>query len=204
MTYSNDQHLFVHEPALYTDPPIPGIERVDVLDGAISGTQLSSAAADFVDAGIEARMIAMVDQRVLEVAERIDAHTLSVSRLRTFEESMLLPPGDGMNLHLIVRSYHPFLGAAHEKLLHTLGVEHGSRIHTPYVARALEALIALADIFDAAITAEPESVRLWDKARMYRRRFRDMIRREPIKLDLDADGKAETTFRADLASLYRV
>src|SRR5690606_33857127 len=53
MNFSTDRDLLAYEPTVFADVPVAAQQRVDVDDGALVDTTLSSSAADFAAAHVQ-------------------------------------------------------------------------------------------------------------------------------------------------------
>lgn len=211
MPFASDRDLLAYEPSLPRDVPLPGQELARVSDAVVTGVTLVSEAADFASQRVTAGHIALLDGRPVEIHERIDAHTLTLSRPRAAVTDDLLPPGspdDGEELTFAVRTYAPQIMAAHQSLMARLGLEEtsddASRVVSVALVRRIETLASLARIYTAGAIIGGENNALHRKATCYQRLYDDACRSACVQLDLDGDGLADTQRQPGVITLTRV
>ncbi len=216
MNFSTDRDLLALAPEVFTDAPLVGQTRIDVADGILAGTALTSAAADFAAAGVEAGGVVLIAQTPFEVVERVDANTLTVSlpRARTTDAALTAPHLDGSALAVRVRTFAPQAALIHDALLRMLGLspdpdaELGEDAVVSLSAMArLEALGTLDLVYAgaAALTGDAtHDANLARKAAHHRARFVAARRAARITIDTNADGLGDEVRRPGLLCLHRV
>ena len=213
MSFSTDRDLLSLEPNLFADAVFASQERLSVPDGAISDTTLTSASADFEAAQVESGDIVLVAAVPCEVIQRVNATTLTISKLRGQLADAAIPPGDGTDLAVVHRTFAPQAKAVHDALLARLGIDVGDQDATltedAIVALGLmsrlETLGTLARVYAAAIVpGGSHNATLQQKADDYRRRFDLACRTAVVLLDLDGDGRADASRDLGVIELHRV
>lgn len=216
MPFSTDRDLLVLEPMLFNDVAFAAHKRLEVTDGVVSGTSLTSATADFEAAQIDAGDVVLIADVACEVISRQGPGELIVSRLRGALAAAQIPPGDGAALTVIHRTFEPQAQIIHDELLRILGIDPdgagppGSPTEDAIVSlsvmRNLEALKTMAHIYESAIAlgAEENNAVFTARAERYRNRYRLASRQSLVRLDLDGDGAADASKDMSLMELLRV
>lgn len=212
MNFSTDRDLLMHEPSVFTDAPFVAQQRLHVTDGALSGTQLTSADADFEAAQVEAGSVVLVGRTPYEVVKRIDAQTLTVSLLRTRLSDEAIPGPEGTDLDVKARTFAPQAALMHDALLRLLGID-PSDPYTPLTEDAvvslsvmarLEALGTLERIYSGAAALSGDNDQLHAKAREYGRLFHLAAAQSTVLVDVDGDGHADERRHLGLVRMKRV
>lgn len=212
MNFSTDRDLLGIEPNVFRDVPFVSQQRLRVTDGAISGTTLSSATADFVAAQVEAGGVVLAAGLPLEVMSRQDANTLTVSLLRVKLADAAIPPGDATDLELIARTLAPQAALVHDTLLRMLNIDpddpdspvtEDAVVSLSLMSR-LEALGTLERVYTAAVAILGDNAALVAKATDYRRQFHAAVERAVVLLDTDGDGHADVRRSLATTRLTRV
>ena len=170
---------------------------VDVGDGEIVGEVLTSAAADFAGAGVDAGSVVVVNGVVLEVIERIDAGSLRVSLVRDALGDPVRAPSGVTGARVVAPTFGPQVAFAHAIVMRSLGLAvegegspDASNVMNKRAIGHVEALGALAQVYGAASARAGADDALWARAEMYQRRL------ATARLDLDGDGVVDATRRA--------
>jgi hypothetical protein len=214
MPFSTDRDLLALEPTLFNDVAFAALKRLEVTDGVVSGATLTSASGNFTNAGIEGGDVVLIANVACEVIERVDANTLTVSKLRGGLADAAIPPGNASSLTVIHRTLEPQAGLVHDELLRALGIDPDGNseltedaIVSLSVMRDLEALKTIAHVLEAAVAlggdANDHAV-LREKAAEYRHRYRLMKEHAVVALDADGDGEADTWRELGTIELRRV
>ena len=203
MNFSTDRDLLVLEPTVFNDVAIAAQTRVNVADGAVSGTTLTSATADFENACVEAGSVLLIASVAHEVLARTDAHTLTVSLPRSRMSDPAIPGPQGSGLAVVCRTFAPQAATVHETILRLLSIDpdapdagaltEDAIVSLSAVAR-LEALGTLERIYSSAVAITgdyPYTDGLVKKTIEYRRRFAACCARSTILFDADGDGHAD-------------
>lgn len=215
MNFSTDRDLLVMEPNVFTDAAIAAQTRLSVADAAVSGTTLTSAAADFAAAGIDAGSVVLIADVAHEVVGRDDAHTLTVSLPRAQLSDAPIPGPGGTGLSLVARTFAPQAALVHDALLRLIGIDTDDpdatldedSVVSLSTMSHLETLGTLERLYaSAGELIAPGGWRntLLLKGDDYRRRFREALGRAAILLDADGDGHADRTVRPGVATLTRI
>ena len=212
MAFATDSDLLAYEPRVFEDVPIPGQQRLRVTDAAIAGTTLSSAAADFEAARVEPGAVVLVADAALEVIERVDANTLTVSQPRAAGSDAPIAPSARAALTATVRTFAPQTAVVHAALLRELGIETddadaaltADAIVTESVMTALEALGTLAAVYALAVSVVGDNETIRAKAAHYRQQFAMRKRAARVLIDTDGDGRADVVRQPGVTTLRRV
>ena len=208
-----DRDLLVVEPTLFIDAAMVATTLLSTADGAVSGTVLTSAAADFESAGIGpghvVRLIAFGS--AAEIIERSDATSLEVSLPRADVDDDMIPPGDGEDLAISVPTFARIIAQAQHWALAALGLESEhptqpldeSAIINPAPVRSLIALRTIMMAFEQAAALLPDDLSLEARADLYRRRAAAAARQVAALIDADGDGIPDATRRIDTIAFVR-
>ncbi|MFK7788218.1 MAG: hypothetical protein AB8C95_01830 [Phycisphaeraceae bacterium] len=196
MNFSTDRDLLIYEPTLFNDLPWVSQQRLSVTDGEVSGTTLTSIAADFEAAQVETGSVLLVNGTPVEVLTRTDSMTLTVSLARTKTTGTALPPGDVTSATVIARTFAPQAELVCQSLLRMLGLDRddpfqpldGDAVVSLSLMARLEALGTLERVFSSAAALTGDNDVLLFKAAEYRRRFQEAARRCPLLIDTTGDG----------------
>ena len=211
MNFSTDRDLLVHEPNVFTDAPFVAQQRLHVTDAALSGTQLTSADADFALAQVETGSVVLIARTPYEVLERTDDQTLTVSRLRTRVSDEPIPGEDGTNLDVKARTFAPQAALVHDTLLRLLGIDPDDpyapltedHVVSLSVMARLEALGTLERIYSGAAALSGDNRELRAKAHEYGRRFHLAAAQSSVLVDVDNDGHADERRHLGLIRMTR-
>lgn len=213
MNFSTDRDLLALEPMLFGEVIFASQKRLEMTDGVISGTALTTASGNFETAQIDAGDVILVADQPREVIARNSATSLTISLLRDRFSDEAIPPGNGTSLTVVHRTFTPQAALVHDELLRLLGIDpdgHGDLSEDAIVSlsimRDLEVLLTLARLYESAqTTADEESAQLLRvKATAYRARFREAARSSVIHIDLDGDGHADAVRDLRAIGLVRV
>ncbi len=210
MSFSTDRDLLALEPRIFNDVPFVVQQRLQVNDGVMSHTTLSSVSADFAEARVEAGCVVLVNDVPHEVLARLDAHTLCVSLLRNTPADATIPSDSGFNMKIQARTFAPQANLVAATLLQLLGLDDAdateaqARIVSLSVMRKLETLGTLWHIYQAAANLVADEPALWQKATQARQRYQGALDTAAIILDLDGDGRGDVCRHLGVAPLTRV
>lgn len=212
MNFSTDRDLLLYEPTLFSDVPWVSQQRLSVTDGEVTGTTLASISADFELARVEAGSVVLIDKTPVEVIERIDAMTLTVSLLRARLSDAAIPPGDGSSKAVIVRTFVPQAELVCASLLRMLGLDcedpeqplDADAVVSLSLMARLESLGTLERIFSSAAALTGDNDGLLFKAAEYRRRLLEAASRSPVQVDTNGDGLPDEKRYIGLSRLTRV
>lgn len=188
MNFSTDRDLLLYEPTLFNDLPWVSQQRLNVTDGKIVGTILSSASAGFEEAEIGQGSVLLVNNEPVEVIERMDQATLIVSLPRMRTTSGAIPPGDVQSAAVIARTFAPQASLVRGSLLRLLGLETADAVVSLSLMSRLESLGTIERVFGSAAALTGDSDALIFKSAEYRRRFREAASRSPVQIDTTGDG----------------
>ena len=196
MNFSSDRDLLLYEPTLFNDLPWVSQQRLSVSDGDVVGTTLMSAQADFEAAQVDVGSILLVGSTPVEVLERVDESTVTVSMARTRTTDAAIPPGDVAAASVVHRTFAPQAALVCGSLLRMLGLDGDDPVQ-PLDAEAvvslslmarLEALGTLERVFSSAAALTGDNDVLLFKAAEYRRRLFEAASRCPVHIDTTGDG----------------
>jgi hypothetical protein len=196
MNFSTDRDLLAIEPAVFEDVPFAAQKRLHVMDASVSGTTLTSVAADFVSAGVGAGSVVLINSVAHEVLGQTDANTLEVSLPRSHASDPGIPGGNGSGMELVAYTFGPQAELVHDGLLRLIGIDpddqdsgltESSVLSVSLMAR-IEALGTLEVVYSGAASLVGENDTLLLKAGEYRRRFRQACTGATVSLDTDGDG----------------
>lgn len=212
MNFSTDRDLLLYEPTLFNDLPWVSQQRLSVADAEVVGTTLSSISADFVLAQIEAGSILLLGKTPVEVVERLDAMTLTVSLLRARTSDASIPPGDVTSASLIARTFAPQATLVCATLLRMLGLDvddpdrpaGAEAVVSLSLMARLETLGTLERVFSSAAALTGDNDALLFKAAEYRRRFLEAASRCPVQIDTTGDGLPDEKRYIAVARMTRI
>ncbi|MBL8745922.1 MAG: hypothetical protein JNK58_06145 [Phycisphaerae bacterium] len=215
--FATDRDLLVLEPRVFFDVSWTAQTLVNAASGGTinsAGDTLTLSGGNFVNLGITAGFVAVVGSMPLEVVGRVDATTLSVSRLRSGVTEPVIPAVAGSALKVVIHTFRPQIGIVHGQVMRMLGIEPGAAgeagrpgetdIKNPSALRLVESLGALHLIYSSAAALVGHDSPMWVKAQMYRERFQAERGRLVVEIDLDGDGEADTVRRANVFQFVRV
>jgi phosphohistidine swiveling domain-containing protein len=212
MNFSTDRDLLAIEPAVFEDVPFAAQQRLDITDGSVTGTTLTSAAADFVTAQVDQGSVLLIGGTAYEVLARIDANTLTISLPRSSTDDPAIPGGDGALLGVTARTFAPQAELVHDGLLQMIGIEPEdpdaeiteSAILSLSRLAQVEAVGTLERVYSGAASLIGDNETLLMKAGEYRRRFREACASTTVLLDTNGDGLPERRVRLGTVRLTRV
>ncbi|MEX0745371.1 MAG: hypothetical protein WD118_07185 [Phycisphaeraceae bacterium] len=211
MNFSTDRDLLALEPSVFVDVPFAAQQRVQVNDGEVEGSTLMSIDADFEAADVDAGHVVLVGRVAHEVIERIDAGTLTVSRLRTRLGDPPIVGAPGSDREIIMRTFAPQAELVHDALLRLLGIDPDASegltedaVVSLSVMARLEALGTLERVYSGAAAIGGDNEALLVKAQHYHRRVREAIVQASVLIDIDGDGRADERRHLGLVRMTRV
>jgi hypothetical protein len=211
MPLTNDRDLLLIEPALFISAMDLATLLIDVTDGSVSGTSLTSTGADFDSMGIDAGHAVVIDDQPAEVIERISATELIVSLPRVTADDPLIAPAPGSDLPVRVPTFGRQLNFSQAWVLGSLGVDvddEGVPLDESILLNAAEigrliALETIARLLRLAAAHDPEDQSTADLAAQYTAEVSAARTRTRAVLDLDGDGVADATRRVSVITLTR-
>lgn len=212
MNFSTDRDLLAYEPQVFNDVPFAAQQRASVTDGSLSGTTLTSTAADFEAAQVATGDVVLIAGVAHEVLSRTDANTLEVSLPRTNLTDAAIPSSDGTDLAVQLRTFAQQATVVHDELLRLLRIDpddpeaaltEESIVSLSLMSR-LEALGTLARLYAGGVAVVGDNAGLQHKEAAYRARFREACARAVVRIDADGDGFADEERRLGVVRLERV
>jgi len=214
MTFATDRDLLATEPNVFRDLPMLSQQRLSVSDGVVSGVTLTSAAADFETAQVDAGSVLLLEGVAVEVSQRIDANTLAVSMLRHSTDALPIPPGDRSGAEVLARTFEPQIQRLHRELLERIGIATGDEtrrttwtvdmIVSKERMAELETLGTLSRIYVMAQAMTGDNGPLRERANHYQREYDQLRQRTHIRIDPDGDGLVDVTVPLGRVRLRRV
>lgn len=205
-TFATDRDLLALEPMLLRDVGFAAQVWARVTASVVNGV-LTAGSVNFTTLGVTTGSIVSADGVPLEVLSRTGNTTLVVSLLRGSESDPQIVPGTMSNVALVVATFMPQIGLAHEQILRLAGLGTGqlgtaepvseSAVVNGPSLKLLECLGALHLIYSAASAWAPAGGGAGNgaaagRAEMYRERFIRERARVRVLLDLDGDGVADS------------
>lgn len=211
MTMITDRDLLLIEPNLFSNALGLATLLVDVTDGNVSGTSLTSADSDFASMGIDAGHVAVIDGETTEVVDRVSATELTISLPRVTAEDPLIAPAPGSDLSVKVPTFGRQITLSRGWVLGSLGIEiddEGFPLDESVLLNAteIEKLIALetiARLSNLVAALDPTDQSLAEVATHYAGELTAARHRTQAVLDLDGDGVADASRRVCVATLIR-
>lgn len=204
--FIHDADLLVYEPRLFVDLPFHRQELLRIVDGALSGSVLTSVTGGFDTLSPDDVLLIGLDE-----ANLYTAVVLEVSDDNTL--TLVEPPlalGDSESLHVRHRTLFPQTEAVHLALMHRLELDpddprHGldeSAILSHHLMRRLESLGTLALAYRASLTADAPSI-IAEKADYYEQRFNRASHAASVLIDQSGDGLPDDVRQLGLVQLIR-
>ena len=209
MNFSTDRDLLLYEPSLFSDLPWVSQQRLSVTDGEVIGTTLASASADFEAAQVDVGSVLLVNTTPVEVLERIDTMTLTVSLPRARTTDAAIPPGDSASATVVARTFAPQAELVSGSLLRMLGLD-AEDPEQPLDADAVVSLSLMARIetlervFSSAAALTGDNDALIFKAAAYRRNLLEAAARCPVQIDTTGDGLPDEKRYLGVGRLNRI
>ena len=211
MSLIADVDLLLIEPSLFIDGVAASTNLLTVTDGEISSGALSSAGADFVAAGVDARHVAVINGEALEILERVSQTELAVSRPRASSADDPIPPPDATSQTLTINTFARLIDQTQRDLLQGLALREDDPDQpldedNVASAAALGRLIALRAIeraFSLAATFDMNDETLPARAAHYSALADESAASLAVLLDADGDGQADAVRHARVTILLR-
>jgi hypothetical protein len=212
--FAADRDLLVFEPSVFADLAFLG-QRLSTGTAEVSEFALATFTPDvaFDAAGINTGYVIVVNAAPCEILTRIGPLELTISRLRAHRDDPPIPPVPDSAATYSVVSFRPQLRAVHESLLRALGIEPDgpplprapspADITNPHAFRRVEALGALALIYNAAGALRPDDDPLNQRARRYAAWFEHERERLTAFIDTNGDGLPDTTRKISGGAMVR-
>ncbi|MDY7110269.1 MAG: hypothetical protein SYC29_16695 [Planctomycetota bacterium] len=211
MPLINDRDLLLLEPDLFSDAMALATLLIDVADGSVDGTSLTSTDADFEAMDIDAGHAVLIDQVPAEIIERISATEVTVSLPRVAGDDPLIAPAPGSDLSVRVPTFGRQISLCQGWVLGTLGIEVDEDggpldasilLNAPEIGRLI-ALETTARLLRLAAAHDPVNESMAELAAGYSAEVTAARQRTRAVLDLDGDGVADATRRVSLVTLTR-
>jgi len=207
----NDIDILRIEPRVFIDCQAAATKLISGTDGALSGSTLTSAGSNFVNAGIDGGHVAVVNNEALEVDSRTSATALELSRPRADSADAKIAPGPGTALSFSILTFERRTLAEEAWVLGALGIDPSHPVDPldelaivdPSPVERLIALRVIARAFEIASSQSPADAALAAQATLYRRLAGEERHRTIAYLDRDGDGVPDTTRRIDVVQFTR-
>lgn len=210
-----DTDLLRLDPDIFHRADTAATRLLETADAQTSGSTLTSATADFESAGIDAGHVAVLEKggviEVLEIVERSDAQTLSVTRPRATTDEPTIEPTADTNWSLRIVSFARLVEAARIDLLAAADLGENDSpaavsvnvvLHPQPLARLL-ARWTIERAWTQAAAASPDDASIAAALDAARSQLRHAWGRTVVVLDLDGDGVADATRRLSVAAMRR-
>lgn len=210
--FASDRDLLVYEPRLFDEVAFASQTVASWSSGEIAsdGLTLALAGVDLAALGVDAGWVVVIDGVAAEVLGRVDATTLTVSRVRASAGDAPMPLVAGKGLSVRIATFRPQIGVVHEQVLASLGVGSAaggaldeSSIVNAAALKRVESFGALYLVFSGAAALVGYDSVLWQKAQMYLARYGSERVRVSALVDTDGDGVADATRRMNVMQLVR-
>ena len=196
--FAKDRDLLIIEPGLFREVVWNG-QRLLSGVGGLSGTTLTLLTGSFVDSGITAGHVVLIDSVPMEVVSVQSATVAIVSIMRSDPESNVVPGKDVVSGVVEVFTFEPQVGIVHRQILSMIGIDADdpdglgeAAVTNPGAMVVLEALGALHLIYASAGAPGRGGEAFLDRAKLYQQRFSMQRGAVVAFIDLDGDGVAET------------
>lgn len=206
--FSQDRDLMVYEPGLLRDVAWVGQRRLSAT-GSVSGTTLTLASGSFTDAQVQAGQVVLFDGVALEIVSVESATTATVSLLRADAGGGAVAPIAASNRSVMVYDFSPQRAIVHRQVLAMLGIDSAgdgsdgingideSMVTNPGALTRLECLGTLHLVYSGASAPGRGSDRFEQRVGLYLERYRRERESVVAMIDMDGDGIAEATRRAN-------
>ena len=206
--FSQDRDLMVYEPGLLRDVSWVGQRRLSAT-GSVSGTTLTLASGSFADAQVQAGQVVLFDGVALEIVSVESATTATVSLLRADAGGGAVAPIAASNRSVMVYDFSPQRAIVHRQVLAMLGIDSAgdgsdgingideSMVTNPGALTRLECLGTLHLVYSGASAPGRGSDRFEQRVGLYLERYRRERESVVAMIDMDGDGIAEATRRAN-------
>ena len=196
--FAMDRDLVIVEPGLFREVKWNG-QRLLSGTGDLSGTTLTLTSGSFVDSGIEAGHVVLIDSVPMEVASVESASVATVSILRSDTSSNVIPGQDANGALVEVFTFEPQIEIVHRQVMAMIGIDldddeglGDAAVTNPGALVVLEALGALHLIYASAGAPGRGGEAFLERSRVYQQRFSMQRGVVVVLIDLDGDGIAET------------
>jgi hypothetical protein len=199
-----DRDLLAIDPSVFIGAAATaGTVLLSADDAAITGTELASAGSDFADRGIDAGLVAVINDAVaVEVVSRTGATTLEVSLPRASSDDDQIPPGDATDAQLKIITLGRAINQLRSRMLQGLGVEETAVVDVAPLTHLI-VLRTIAHVLAHAAAAEPDNSSLQQRAALAARHARQALHRTVASIDIDGDGDVDITRPVDVIRLKR-
>lgn len=206
--FSQDRDLMVYEPGLLRDVAWVGQRRLSAT-GSVSGTTLTLASGSFTDAQVQAGQVVLFDGVALEIVSVESATTATVSLLRADAGGGAVAPIAASNRSVMIYDFSPQRAIVHRQVLAMLGIDSAgdgsdgingideSMVTNPGALTRLECLGTLHLVYSGASAPGRGSDRFEQRVGLYLERYRRERESVVAMIDMDGDGIAEATRRAN-------
>ncbi len=196
--FASDRDLLVIEPGLFREVLWNG-QRLLSGTGNLSGTTLTLTGGSFTESGIAAGHVVLVDSVPMEVVSVQSATVATVSIVRGYAQSAVVPGADATGAVVEVYTFGPQIGIVDRQVLSMVGIDVDdpdglgeSAVTNPGALVVLEALGALHLIYASAGAPGRGGEAYLERAKVFQQRFSMQRGHVTAMIDLDGDGIAET------------
>ncbi len=208
MAFSTDRDLLALEPNVFVDVPLVSQQLLRAEDAVVDGTTLSSATSNFAAVDIGAGGVLVASGLTLEVVQRVDAQTLTVSLPRGGVDDPPLAPPLSATVEIAARTFAPQAAAAHARLRQALALAEdasdGPILIASEQARYIEVLGTLAEIYRIAQGPLGDNSMFAARQHHYERAFTAAVYGLGVPVDVLGDGTAHQLRHAGTRTFKRV
>ena len=214
--YSNDVDLLKWEPVVFHDLAYPSQTLCCGADGVISGTAFTSPTGSFLEAGVSAGHVIVVQSGELaescyEVASVEGPTELKVSVVRANTTDALIAPPAATGVQFRISTFDPQAEEAAYSLHQYFGLTGAGEVSLMLPAilnerslRQASAYAVLAAVFTSSACGQPDPSGYWEKAARYQTLFEAARSRARVELDRDQDNRFDEVRTGGVVRLRRL
>lgn len=196
--FAKDRDLVLIEPGLFRDVAWNG-QRLLSGTGDLNAASLTLTSGSFLDGGIGAGHIVLIDSVPMEIVSIDSPLVATVSIIRNDENSNIVPGKSVSGAVVEVFTFGPQIEIVHRQILSMVGIDVDdpdglgeAAVTNPGALVLLESLGALHLIYASAGAPGRGGEAFLDRAKVYQQRFSTQRGQVVALIDLDGDGIAET------------
>ena len=205
LAFSNDVDILKYEAVLLGELYFPWQVLCEGIGGQLSGTSFSKTGEDFVTAGVTAGGVIYLQSGdgldgAYEIVSVDSATSLTVSVLRTDNESSAISPGSGSDVSYRVSTFGPQANDVLFELTRYFGIQPGNANSVYDVDDILDVSVlkqasvykVIAGVY-ATLAGKAEDDIFWKKSLHYQKLFEKARAGCRLSIDIDGDGTGDKT-----------